>query len=399
MSVDKKSESVQSKGGAVLIQVGAEPGADRGEPDAQAAQKAFVLGQLAMDRGDWSDAEARFAEAAELDWTQAMFVEWRDEARSRITEKEPQVPDEPVDDPGTAPPPTLAMPTTTLTDGTTSLGSSSNPSSLSNREGVQRAVADRAYQLGERARQDGDAVTALVQFEKALGMFPKDPRFIYAVNRTKADLGPEQLAAIERQKQEAAAAEREDAERKGKNAERYFKRGERARRRGVYGEAVQCLEGAVRLQPGNVKYQQALADARAKLRAESTLSKARPVDPGPKITKPPEPQAEAPPAELPLGMTRRQVLLGILAAAAVLLALVSGGSEPIEDEASDHTGPAVFLRLNPISGGASAAIDEPLRGLTGRARAARCAEVVTELDVGSVVLTGSDGGVAVCGAP
>ncbi|MCP4806019.1 MAG: hypothetical protein GY913_34475 [Proteobacteria bacterium] len=158
MSDGKKPDTVQSLGGSVLIQVGAHPGdPDRGDPDPANAQKAFVLGQLAMDRGEWEEAEARFAEAAELDWTQAMFVEWQDEARSRLTERDPVEDVEDVEDPGTAPPPSLAMPTSSLVDDASSSATATNPrtAGLEDRESVQRTIAERYHRLGERAQGPG----------------------------------------------------------------------------------------------------------------------------------------------------------------------------------------------------------------------------------------------------
>lgn len=403
MSDGKKPDTVQSLGGSVLIQVGAHPDEpDRGDPDPTNAQKAFVLGQLAMDRGEWEEAEARFAEAAELDWTQAMFVEWQDEARSRLTERDPVEDVEDVEDPGTAPPPSLAMPTSSLVDETSSSGTATNPRTvgLEDREAVQRTIAERYHRLGERAQSDGDLIEALVQFERALQIFPKNPRYIYAVNRVKADLGPERLAEVEARRSEAEETLRAETERKEKNAERYFKRGERARRRGVFGEAVQCLEGAVRLQPGNVRYQEALQDARAKLRAESTLSKARPSPKDKAKDAAPAPVAAAPkgpPLLEKLPLNRRQLLMTVLAVLLLGYAALSGGVESVEDVALDHAEVATFVRLNEASSGWYGELAEPLTGLTGRALQARCDEVAGGLPGGGlVVLTGSDGGSVIC---
>lgn len=350
--------------GAAEIQLGQGVSAaapDR-EPDRRGAFSAFQRGQLAMDRGSFDEASDCFQEAVEKDWTERMYAEWLVEANNRLGEGR-RASGEGTLDPDTAPPPALAMPTTTLSPGPL-------PMPVPTVAPPQEEVADPPT-----------APTA-----------PPRPVPWSAPSRPKApEPTPEELA------RKAKLAQRR------KTAERYYKRGLAARRDEAWSEAVACFEGACRAVPTDDLYKQALQDANLKLRA-SQAKPAPSVEPEP-TARGAKPLSRQPTADVPADAggaddafslwdaIRAQMAADPRLAAFGALVLVFGGvyfgwkmgNEP-EPEVSESLvlvqELGIFTTVEKVDRGYRATIEEGLLDMTEDARVQRCRELASALPNG-----------------
>ena len=249
--------------GAAAVQVKSEEEAlePQPEPDTQGAFKAFQVGQLAMDRGDFHEAARSFTEAVEKDWTVRMYAEWLEEAANRIIELEggAAVSTEDEADGGTPPPPAAdevgAPPRPATPEKRTP-----NPAASA---AFKATLAERHLKLGLEAQRVGNAAEATRNLESAARLAPDDERIARALKNVKQHFGD-----VEDTEEESSVRAAADVMRK-RNAERYYLRGLKARRMDMWDEAIACFEGAVRTDPKNPDYAQALKEAHEKRTASA----------------------------------------------------------------------------------------------------------------------------------
>jgi len=398
----KSDDELPSGAAAVQIASTAEPRAPEPEPDAQAAFKAFQMGQLAMDRSDFQEALGCFTEAVEADWTQPMYAEWLEEASNRILELEGDDPVEAVEDEETAPPPMLEMPATTLAPP----GGSKPPrppaapppprpsADPEARKAMLATLAERHLKLGLKAQQVGNADEALRNLESAARLAPDDERIARALRNATAQFSKEEVDDGLTTGMRMAA----DDMRK-RNAERYYLRGLKAQRMDMWDEAIACFEGAVRISPDNKDYVAALDEVKAK--QEAQLSKA------PKGKKK---GADAPVPGILESLKDQLLADSRLVMMVVGLVLVGGlfsiwslipDSEDTPAEIDLVMELGIFESLEEVEGvGWRASIDEPLLELDTKERNRRCRELAGVLPGGgSLFLTSvEDGSSVMCRA-
>lgn len=244
-------------------------------------------------------------------------------------------------------------------------------------------LAERHLKLGLEAQRVGNAAEATRNLESAARLAPDDERIARALKNVKQHFGD-----VEDTEEESSVRAAADVMRK-RNAERYYLRGLKARRMDMWDEAIACFEGAVRTDPKNPDYAQALKEAHEKRTASA-----------------PEPRKKRGAAEV-VGPSLKDQLLAnsrfaVGVAAILALGILVTAWRALTPDSTDTELAllqefGIFESIEEVEGvGWRANVDEPLLELDTKERTRRCRELAAALPGGgSLFLTSTEDGTSV----